>query len=306
LPTQKLVLGIPKTLGHYKLGMMSLSSPKSWRVYNSLMSDLRRIREVNWDEIEAEEVRLLRQLTPEEGIRHFFDLQATLEFQFQATEGLFRPEREAYLIALQSRLARFQALRGHPMDILIKSVLDMQRRLIEAGIDSVLIGGLAVSAWGEPRGTRDVDLKVLLKREDAQRLLDVLGADFAPVHADPLQAIRRNGILFVHNQQNVRIDLLLADTDFDEAAIRRGRSIELQPGQAVRVCSPEDFIVYKLLAPRGRDYDDIVGVIQRQRDTLDDAYVIRWLREFERALDDSTLVSTYQQMRQNQSRKWKG
>jgi len=193
------------------------------------MSNLRRIREVNWAEIEAEEARLLRQLTPQEGIRHFLEVQAMLEPQYRATETLFRPQREAHLTELQSRLARFQAARDKAMDMnkLIESVLDLQKRLDEAGIPSVLIGGLAVSAWGEPRGTRDVDLKVLLKREDAQRLLDLLGADFVPLHADPLQAIRRNGVLFVHNQLGVRIDLLLADTDFDEAAIRRGRSIEL-------------------------------------------------------------------------------
>jgi hypothetical protein len=73
-----------------------------------------------------------------------------------------------------------------------------------------------------------------------------------------------------------------------------------------RACSPEDFIVYKLLAPRGRDYDDLVSVIQRQGDALDDAYVIKWLREFEQALDDSTLVNTYQQMRQGIRPKWRG
>ncbi len=272
------------------------------------MSNLRRIREVNWDEIEAEEMRLLRQLTPREGIRHFLEVQDMLEPQYRVTEALFHPQREAYLNGLQLRLARLQAARDKAMDVnkLIESVLDLQKRLDEANVPSVLIGGLAVSAWGEPRGTRDVDLKVLLKREDAQRLLDLLGADFVPLHADPLQAIRRNGVLFVHNQLGVRIDLLLADTDFDEAAIRRGRSIELDLDQTARVCSPEDFIVYKLLAPRGRDYDDLVSVIQRQGDALDDAYVIKWLKEFEQALDDSTLVKTYQQMRQGIRPKWRG
>jgi hypothetical protein len=272
------------------------------------MGDLRRIRDVNWDEIEALEAQLLRQLTPQEGMRHFLEIQEMLEPQYRATEALFRPQREAYLIELQSRLAQFQKARDNAMDMskLVESVLDLQKRLDRVGIPSVLIGGLAVSAWGEPRGTRDVDLKVMLKREDAQRLLDLLGADFTPLHADPLQAIRQNGVLLVHNPLGVRVDLLLADTEFDEAAIRRGRSIELQPDRTARVCSPEDFIVYKLLAPRGRDYDDLVSVIHRQGGALDDAYVIKWLKEFERALDDNTLVNTYQQMRQGHRPRWRG
>lgn len=268
------------------------------------LENLRRIRDVNWEAIEAEETRLLWELTPEDGIRHFIEIQSAIEPQLQATEAIFRPEREAYLIELQSRLARLEEWKGKPVGNLIESVLRLQQRLDAAGIPSVLIGGLAVSAWGDPRGTRDVDLKILLTREEAQRLLDVLGVDFVSLHADPLKALHQNGIVFVHDSSGTRIDLLLADTSFDEAAIRRGRFVQLQPGKNIRVCSPEDFIVYKLLAPRGRDYDDILGVVRRQGDNLDDAYVLKWLRDFEQALNDSTLVSQYQQLRKR--RKYKG
>ena len=191
------------------------------------------------------------------------------------------------------------------METLIESVRRIQARLDQAGIPSVLIGGLAVSAWGIARGTQDVDLKVMLKRADAQRLLDVLGEDFTPFQANPLAALKGNGIVFVRDSLETRIDLALADTSFDESAIVRGRNVDLTPDVSVRVCSPEDLVVYKLLAPRGRDYDDIVGIIQRQQDALDDEYVIKWLKEFERALDDSTLVRDYEQMRRNKSWRWK-
>jgi hypothetical protein len=56
---------------------------------------------------------------------------------------------------------------------LFQSVLALQQRLNEEDILSVVIGGLAVATWGEPRLTRDVDLKVLLSRQDADRLLDI-------------------------------------------------------------------------------------------------------------------------------------
>ncbi|MEK7278689.1 MAG: hypothetical protein AAB427_15165, partial [Chloroflexota bacterium] len=62
-------------------------------------------------------------------------------------------------------------------------------------------------------------------------------------------------------------------------------------------------LVYKLLAPRGRDYDDIVNIIQRQGDNLDDAYITHWLKEFEKALDDSNLVRDYQNLRQQKSKR---
>ena len=183
------------------------------------------------------------------------------------------------------------------MEHLIESVAVLQRRLDQADVLSIVIGGLAVSAWGEPRVTRDADLKVLLNRESAHHLLEALGSDYVPLLAEPLQTLQGRGMLFVRDQAGTRLDLLLAETGFDEAAIHRGKNIELMPGQVVRVCSAEDLIILKLIATRGRDQDDARSVIRRQGDKLDDAYVLDWLKQFEQALDDSTLVTTYRQMR---------
>lgn len=47
--------------------------------------------------------------------------------------------------------------------------------LTELGVSFALVGGLAVSAWGEPRYTRDVDLAVGVDGdEDAERLIRAL------------------------------------------------------------------------------------------------------------------------------------
>ena len=45
--------------------------------------------------------------------------------------------------------------------------------LTELGARFALVGGLAVSAWGEPRYTRDVDLAVAVERDDeAEQLVN--------------------------------------------------------------------------------------------------------------------------------------
>jgi len=80
---------------------------------------------------------------------------------------------------------------------LYASLSRLQKRLADAGIASAVIGGIAVSVWSRPRTTDDVDLKVLLDRDSARRLLDALEPDYIPLQADPLQALRRNGVLFV-------------------------------------------------------------------------------------------------------------
>jgi len=74
------------------------------------MKDLSRVRD-GWDEVEAEETRLLRQMTVQESLRHLLALQRAFEPQLQQTEELFRAERLAYLEELQRRLA---ALAGRP------------------------------------------------------------------------------------------------------------------------------------------------------------------------------------------------
>lgn len=60
----------------------------------------------DWKALEAERIRLLRQMTVQESLQQYLALQRALEPQFQATEALFRPQRMAYLAELQRRLAR--------------------------------------------------------------------------------------------------------------------------------------------------------------------------------------------------------
>ena len=81
-------------------------------------------------------------------------------------------------------------------------LVDLQRRLDEAGIPSALIGGLAIGAWAKARLTRDVDIKILLHRQEHQRLLDLLTPDYHSLQADPVLALRTNGIIFVLNSES--------------------------------------------------------------------------------------------------------
>jgi len=184
------------------------------------------------------------------------------------------------------------------MENLIQSIVLLQKNLSEEGVLSIVIGGMAVAVWGEPRVTRDVDLKILLSRQDADRLLEILSPDYKSLVPNPHEALRKQALIFVQDSLGTRLDLLLADTPYDVIAIQRGRDIEIQPGIKIHFCSPEDLIIYKLISTRLRDHDDAKSVVRRQGDSLDDEYLIGWLRQFEVALDDSTLVAEYKGMRQ--------
>ena len=60
----------------------------------------------NWDAVHAEELRLLRALSPQEGLRQFFALMTEFEAQLRETESQFREERNRAMIELQARLAQ--------------------------------------------------------------------------------------------------------------------------------------------------------------------------------------------------------
>jgi len=184
------------------------------------------------------------------------------------------------------------------MEGLFDALRIIQERLIASDIESVAIGALALSVWGKARLTRDVDLKVKVCREEAGRLLDVLIPFYIPVASDPKQTLERFGMIFLRDEAGIRIDILLAEVEFDMEAIKRARKVEIRPGISVQLCTPEDLIIYKLISTRLQDHIDAESVIRRQGDNIDEAYIINWLQRFEVALDDSTLINNFQAIRQ--------
>lgn len=97
------------------------------------------------------------------------------------------------------------------------------------------------------------------------------------------------GMIFLQDALGTKIDLLLAEMPFDRMVIERARKVTVAADIVATLCTPEDLIIYKMLSTRLRDREDVKGIVRRQRDQLDRTYVLRWLRDFELALDDSTL-----------------
>ncbi len=182
------------------------------------------------------------------------------------------------------------------MKDLIDSVIAFQDFLKKEDIPVTAIGGVAVAVWGEPRLTRDIDMKVLISRENRARLLAIL-RPFTPLQEDSDESFRRLGLAFFRDSNGVRIDVMLADTIFDETAIGRARNIDFAPEKSICVCTAEDLIVYKMLSTRTKDRGDVESVVQKQGDALDDAYIENWLAQFEEALSDSTLIRDFRKIR---------
>lgn len=88
----------------------------------------------------------------------------------------------------------------------------------------------------------------------------------------------------------VDLDLSLAAFDFEREALDRATLYEFEPGVALLTCSAEDLIVYKAVAARPRDREDIRTVVIRQAQRLDIDRVRRWLRVFAELKEDPDLA----------------
>ena len=137
-----------------------------------------------------------------------------------------------------------------------------------------LYGGLLLAAYGEPRETRDVDLAVTSLDATAIRAaLEALGvrtdANFEGLNFGGLVLDRVNVIGGDDDLGLNTIDLVRPASDrYAGEALDRSIEAPLRD-RTVRVLSPEDFVLFKLLSTRDRDLEDAASVLRRNGDRVD-------------------------------------
>lgn len=147
-----------------------------------------------------------------------------------------------------------------------------------------IIGAVARNAWAPPRATTDLDLTVVADAAVLARIDDCLTRlGYRAVReqrADPAETLPDIKIFRCEDAELRQVDFLVAKTPFEEEVLRRAPLVDVGPIQ-VPVASPEDVIVYKLLADRLRDRDDIAAILRtlrRAARSLDWRHVERWVR----------------------------
>src|SRR4051812_34794205 len=137
----------------------------------------------------------------------------------------------------------------------IRAVADAMAAL---PMPSMNIGGIAVIARGVPRLTRDIDLTVAGGVIELPALLDVLRAHgLSPRIDDAIAFAEANQVLlFAHAESGVDVDLSIAWLPFELDALAAPTPLDIA-GTRVAVARPEDLIIYKAVAFRPQDQQDI-------------------------------------------------
>lgn len=141
-----------------------------------------------------------------------------------------------------------------------------------SGIRHLVIGGLAVGAIGEARTTGDVDVVGFASPEDAEALITkATEAGFNLRPEVEHERLRETGTLrFRHGP--FQLDIILASLPFEEVAYSRAVKKRLF-GRLVPLPTPEDLILFKVLAGRDKDILDAIGVARRHFPRLDRRYL---------------------------------
>lgn len=142
---------------------------------------------------------------------------------------------------------------------------DLLAHVVAAQVEFVLVGGLAVNAWGYLRGTVDVDLVPEPGAENLDRLGDALAEINGKVKVgDRLLAVSSTRT-YLHAGDRALVVTDLGECDVLQglphipryAALKARASAATLHGLSVEVCSLEHLLEMKRIAGRHRDQDDI-------------------------------------------------
>lgn len=142
--------------------------------------------------------------------------------------------------------------------------------LEEAEVRYAVIGGFAVSTWGAPRSTQDIDLLLGLDGEETARLVDALAsADISLDARDLEDALEEGGHATAFDDRSIyHVDLRPASSDIDQQTIQEARTVEVE-GRTIAIAGPEETIAHKLLYASEQDLADAETIYARQAGDLD-------------------------------------
>lgn len=179
--------------------------------------------------------------------------------------------------------------KGEPMSW-IQDSLQLARQLHpifeQTEITYYITGGVAATAYGDPRTTRDLDVVISIERsqQNIQNLVSILeAAGFYVPGVEDIISGRLNTLQIIHQQTILQADLILSSAAEWETLKFQRRRLE----NGIYFISPEDIILSKLQwrqkSQSEKQWRDVLGVLKVQRERLDFDYLNQWANHLDLA-----------------------
>jgi predicted nucleotidyltransferase len=155
---------------------------------------------------------------------------------------------------------------------------------------AAVIGGIAVIARGVQRLTRDIDIAIVGADQSCAALADELQRHgIAPRIADAIAFAEESQVLLMrHVVSGVDIDVSRAWLPFEiEALAAAGH--ESLGGVKIAIAQPEDLIIFKAVAWRPQDQQDVERLLTLYGDRVNVARIRRHVKELGAAIDEDRL-----------------
>lgn len=165
--------------------------------------------------------------------------------------------------------------------------------------DYAILGGIAVSIYGEPRLTLDIDVSLTLdinKIDNFFKKAKKYG--FSPIPLNIKKFIKATGIIpmkFSKNKVVGKCDFIIAQNALEYIGIKRALLKKIYSIK-VKLISPEDLIIHKITSSRPRDIEDLQGILIRQRGKLDIRYINFWLKKIAKANRKPELLNLFKSL----------
>lgn len=147
-------------------------------------------------------------------------------------------------------------------------------------IEYMLTGSFAVSYYGLPRATHDIDFIIEVTEDAAQKLeraMTTLGNEFIADIPNIQEAMRARSLFTIfHLETGIKVDFWMVRTDDFQLKMKRGQNVPFETS-VIHVISAEDLILNKLVwckeVMSERHMRDCVGIWNVQGEKLDFDYL---------------------------------